>query len=990
MNFITRMGKKAMAAAASVVEEKPVNEENVKENAVKEKKQTAPKATEKGEKNQKTPKNEKKVTPNTGGEGTANVQLNGSVNKKEKEVDAKKNNNAKNNNAKNNNAKENNASGANNSNAEQNQNTPKKKKKVNKNSKKEDAPVGNINEESMEEEKVNESPAQGKAKGAKKTDGKKADEKKADTKKVDEKKAADVKADAKKTDVVKEEPKDEAKKDMKKELKLKEDERKKIENDLNKKFLKLSKQDNSKNINDKMEAEVKRKAEYENLIASINTSIAKINAQTARPTNMKMSSADVENKCKEAKLKKKKMNPKNEEEMEEVNTYINYLEEQLNITKNYENFKNFQNRLITLKKTCEEKLKENVKSMSEIKGQEKKLRFVDKIIKFKKEKHNVTIVEADITNKEFVMASDKYNQLIKPFNFMNKIQSKYVVYVDKVNNNNFENKVSLLISGCKEDIENFITHVKNLDLTEKNYLYMPNRTFKAMLNMHEGSFKKMEEETNVLLHIDNDTLYYCGMKGDIEKLKEIIEKASNEQSANTKNISKDIKLDSVLGRGFNKSLLKGIEVKTNTFIRMNYDPKTFEASATIKGNKSSDIEEAEEKLNEIIKGLESKFIEFDEREMFNLYKKCAYELNDIKMNLNLFVVRHDNGISLVGKGENIQKGLEILDYVKNIISSKSVKKKVTEEEAYLFNANYRNYIKAQTGAEVKIFNKTNYKELNISGNKNDIDNALQLIDELLEKRKCVHVEITEKVIAMLLSSKAQKIKEIEKDTSTSIQINKNNHVAQIYGHEENIALAKDVLQNLLQSSSDDMEEKYNPNNNYITVEMVVDTEYIGSIIGKKGRTINKIQEETFAKKIHIDKDSKKVLIQGTPKTVEAAQKEILKILNRSKEENGQYNNYQNDRYKNFSHSLTPNRRTTYHSSSNNNTRSGNKSSYRPDSAKNGVYINTNDEKAFPSLHDVSNIQSRKTKKAINQANVKKQDEEQQAAEEAAAAAADKQ
>ncbi|CAA9987759.1 PRE-binding protein, putative [Plasmodium knowlesi strain H] len=993
MNFITRMGKKAMAAAASVVEEKPVNEKDVKENAVKDKKkQGATKAIEKVEKNQKAPKNDKKTTPSTGGEGAANVQLNGSVSKKEKEVDGKKNNNAK----------ENNASGASSNKAEQNQNATKKKKKVNKNNKKEDGPAGNINEESMEEEKMNENPAQGKAKGAKKTDGKKVDGKKVDGKKADEKKTDEKKADAKKTDAKKTEVvkaevaktevakadvvKEEAKKDMKKELKLKDDERKKIENDLNKKFLKLSKQDNNKNINEKMEAEVKRKSEYENLIASINTSIAKINAQTPRPTNMKMSSADVENKCKEAKLKKKKINPKNEEEMEEVNTYINYLEEQLNITKNYENFKNFQNRLITLKKSCEEKLKENVKSMSEIKDQEKKLRFVDKIIKFKKEKHNVTIVEADITNKEFIMASDKYNQLIKPFNFINKIQNKYVVYVDKVNNNNFENKVSLFISGCQEDIENFITHIKNLDLTEKNYVYMPNRIFKSMLNMHEGSFKKMEEETNVLLHIDNDTLYYCGMKSDIEKLKEIIEKASTEQSTNAKNISKDIKLDSVLGRGFNKSLLKAIEVKTNTFIRMNYDPKSFEAWATIKGNKTADIEEAEEKLNEIIKGLESKFIEFDEREMFNLYKKCAYELNDIKMNLNLFVVRQDNGISLVGKGENIQKGLEILDYVKNVISSKSVKKKVTEEEAYLFNANYRNYIKTQTGAEVKIFNKTNYKELNISGNKNDIDNALKLIDELLEKRKCVHVEITEKVIAMLLSSKAQKIKEIEKDTSTSIQINKNNHVAQIYGHEENIALAKEVLQNLLQSS-DDKEEKQTTNNNYITVEMVVDTEYIGSIIGKKGRTINKIQEETFAKKIHIDKDSKKVLIQGTPKTVEAAQKEILKILNRSKEENGQYNNYQNDRYKNSNHSLTPNRRSTYHSSSNNTRSTNNKSSYRPESAKNGVYINTNDEKAFPSLHDVSNIQSRKTKKAINQANVKKQDEEQHAAE---AMVADKQ
>lgn len=776
--------------------------------------------------------------------------------------------------------------------------------------------------------------------------------------------------------------KEEAKKDAKKDLKLKEDERKKIENDLNKKFLKLSKQDNYKNISDKIEAEVKRKAEFEAFIGTINSSISKINAQTPRPVNMKLTSADIENKCKEAKLKKKKLNPKSEEEMEEVNTYINYLEDQLIITKNYESFKNFQNRLFTLKKTCEEKLKENQKSLNEIKVHEKKLKSVEKIIKMKKEKQNIQIKENDIINKEFSLPNDKYNTLIKPYNFLNRIQTKYFVYVDKINNNNFENKTTLNISGCNEDIENFISYIKNIDFTEKNYVHLSNKVFKIMLNMCDGSFKKMEEDTNVFVHVDNETLYYCGMKNDITNLKELIEKANNEKNSSAKNVSKTIKLDSVLGRGFNKGLLKEIETKTNTLIRMNYDAKTFDASATIKGSKDADIQEAEKKLNEILNSLESEFIKFEERELFALYKKCAYELNDIRKNLNLFVIRHDNGISLVGKQENIKKALEILDHAKNIISSKSVKKKLTEEEAFLFNANYRNQIKAQTGAEVKIFNKTNYKELNISGNKSNIDDAIQMIDDLLKKRKSVEVAINERVIALLLSAKAQKIKEIEKDTYTSIQINKTNYIAQIYGHEDNIYLAKDVLENLVQTEGKDEKDakegpdgKSSSNNSYITVEINIDTEHIGSIIGKKGRTINRIQEDTYVKKIHIDKENKKVFIQGTPKTVEIAQKEIEKILSRTKEENSyydRYNNTSNSRHmpsnSNYnSNTFSPSQRKSHKSS-----RSG-KSNYRSDSSKNEVYINTNDEKAFPSLHDVTNIQSRKTKKAIILANTKKHD-----------------
>lgn len=352
---------------------------------------------------------------------------------------------------------------------------------------------------------------------------------------------------------------------------------------------------------------------------------------------------------------------------------------------------------------------------------------------------------------------------------------------------------------------------------------------------------------------------------------------NNEKNLLNKNISKNIKLDSILARGFNKSILKEIETNTNTLIRMNYDAKTFDASATIKGSKNSDIEEAEEKLNEILKNLDSEFVPFEEKEIFSLYKKCSYELNEIRKNLNLFIIRQDNGLSLVGKKDNITKALEILEYSKNIISNKTVKKKLTEEEAFLFNSNYRGQIKAKTGAEVKIFNKTNHKELNISGNKNDIDKALEMIEELLKKRKCTQVDINEKVIALLLSSKAQKIKDIEKDTCTSIQINKTSHVAQIYGHEDNIHLAKDVLENLVQSEGKEGKEgKFIPNNLYVTVEMNVETEHIGSVIGKKGRTINKIQEDTFAKKIHIDKENKKIYIHGTQKTVDAAQKRNTK------------------------------------------------------------------------------------------------------------------
>ncbi|KNC37289.1 QF122 antigen [Plasmodium falciparum RAJ116] len=221
-----------------------------------------------------------------------------------------------------------------------------------------------------------------------------------------------------------------AKQDWKREIKLKEDERNPSENDLKKKFVKLNKADNYKNINDKKEAEIKKKIEIENFISTINSTISRFNGQTTTPINMKLSSADMENKCKDAKSKKKKINPKNLEEIEEANTYINYLEEQLSITKNYENFKHFPNRLISLRNICEEKLKENLKSMNETKIQEKKLRFVDTIIKMTKEKQKCRYNRSRYYTKKIMpYPLTHIIFLMKPYNFLNRIQTKYFVYV---------------------------------------------------------------------------------------------------------------------------------------------------------------------------------------------------------------------------------------------------------------------------------------------------------------------------------------------------------------------------------------------------------------------------------------------------------------------------------------------------------------------------------------------------------------------------------
>lgn len=772
----------------------------------------------------------------------------------------------------------------------------------------------------------------------------------------------------------------EMKKDLKKEMKLKEEERKKTEKELVAAYEQITDIEGITDVRELMEAEGKQRKEVEHLISSINIAISKATSGAPKPTNVKLASVDLQNKLKEAKLKKKKINAKHVDEIEEANTYINYLEEQLNITKNYECIKIYISHLNNLKKLCDEKLKESEKRMNDVKQQKRKLRAVERIIKTKKEKQNIDVEESDIIRKDYTMQLDHHNSIVKPFNFFNRIIVKYCVFVEKEIAPNSD-KINLSILGCAEDVDGFINHLKNIDFTEKNSAHVGFQVIKNMLAMYEGSFRSMELDNRVFVQADKDMIYYCGMKKDVENFKEVVNKAiaMYEKSSSNKTHSKMVILDPVLARGFNKVILKEIENNTNTLIKITYDEKKNEATAVIRGNKQSDIEEAEGKLNKIFEALHMHFVELEENTLSSLYKRCKYDLNDIRNELGLFIIRHKNGISLVGKRENIGKAIDIINNAKNSILSKTVKKKVSEEDSYLFNANYRNYIKNETGATVKIFNKNDYKELHISGTSESIDNAVAIIEELLENKKCVEVEISEKTVAFLLSGKAQKIKEIEIDTSTSIQINKNDRVAQIYGHEDKIYLAKDILEQLVLDEKEGIVGNYNAKESYEEVlEMSVDANNIGIIIGRRGQTINKIQDETYVNKIHVDKEKRKVYLYGSKKAVALAKEKVLEIMKRGKNQDSLYSHQERgaDRYnrssRNHRDSSPSYRKSGRTSASKTGTRSGNRS----ETTKNGVYINTNDEEAFPSLQNTFTVSPKKGKKQPAQANAKRLDEAQ--------------
>ena len=115
-----------------------------------------------------------------------------------------------------------------------------------------------------------------------------------------------------------------------------------------------------------------------------------------------------------------------------------------------------------------------------------------------------------------------------------------------------------------------------------------------------------------------------------------------------------------------------------------------------------------------------------------------------------------------------------------------------------------------------------------------------------------------------LTNKAARLKSLEQQTGTKIELSKDSDKIQIYGDMQPVLSASTLITALLKENS------------FKDEVMVDDAKKIGLVIGKGGEVIRRLQEETGAN-ISCERSSNLFKLVGTATQVAAAKLRILSV-----------------------------------------------------------------------------------------------------------------
>jgi len=188
----------------------------------------------------------------------------------------------------------------------------------------------------------------------------------------------------------------------------------------------------------------------------------------------------------------------------------------------------------------------------------------------------------------------------------------------------------------------------------------------------------------------------------------------------------------------------------------------------------------------------------------------------------------------------------------------------------------------QSGARLSVDKQSN--SVTISGSDEAIEAAEGLISALLSSCSAQEeMQITSDNIGAIIGKGGSTIRRIETETSASLRINRDDLTLTITGSDDAVASASAMVTEILDAPREARGSRAPRPLADGEVEAFIDLENsVGSVIGKGGSTIQRLQDESGAR-LDIERGSSNCRITGQPDEVEDAKQAVQEILDRSKE-----------------------------------------------------------------------------------------------------------
>ena len=490
-----------------------------------------------------------------------------------------------------------------------------------------------------------------------------------------------------------------------------------------------------------------------------------------------------------------------------------------------------------------------------------------------------------------IMANTVKESLFHPVWLSRRLEKEFGVIVDKPKSTHIRTN-GCSITGVVEDVNACVTRLETLDLSGKKALLLDARSYGQVMGQGEARALEIEKKTGAIIYgsQSGSEVTILGSEAAVAKAMGMI--GDVKEVTGDGLISDQVRLNFFVAKSLlSDSIGKGTEIEKANNVAFSLTPADADAIITVRGSPEG-VARAVAAIHRYEQGVACELFPVTDREACAMLFESSggrKGLSEIRQLAKFSALRRETGVFVLREATNKVIGLVApdgdvtkLERVVSEINDAFIKIRwmtdrvdVAKEHNRCWTEAICNLIGSRSGAELSFRrseNIANPNQLEIWGTDEAKRKAHALVEEVYHAES---VNVPDEAAKPLLEGKALVIHEIQDSAIVHLGYAKFEKKLFVYGLSD---CKKKAVEQFKQFVADVIEAQ-----SHLTIkEIELRREEIGILIGPKGKTVRRIQDQSGCDDVRVDGDALKVVLTGSATAVDSAIIIIEEELNSKK------------------------------------------------------------------------------------------------------------
>ncbi|EDO07257.1 KH domain family protein [Babesia bovis T2Bo] len=601
-------------------------------------------------------------------------------------------------------------------------------------------------------------------------------------------------------------------------------------------------------------------------------------------------------------------------------TYLVYLKEERVIVEGYQRMKTFQNKLQGYKKALLDIISYRAasarrsslmtdKGLNPASARSQQNDYILGILQRMKADKGLVFDHSNVIKSELVLMATP-NRFHPPYNYLKRIKERFFVHIDPIDVKGSDiTALHLNVHGESADVDACVTYLKSLEFHSSKQIHIDYERIKKIFGGLSG-LSQIDESFNVMTFYYQGAIDLIGSRDGVnlafnyidEKIKAFesnvdVGKSISapatlaEHEARKVQLQYDFLVCKALSMRF-RNLVRNIEADLGVSVSFDFTARDGKAAmyVNVDSTYKTDDQSATGRIKTAVTQLEALAASMgtveipgtnDEDVMSYLFSedilRCRFVSPDFCMH------RYGGMVHIVGKKSVLK---DALVRVKTLLLNRNMKPRelhVEADMAFMLSPSTLSAVEDWTGVTILIRESINGSVLVIYGNKEQQDECVKQVEEILSTHVEYTFDLSSAHMAVLSDNKYRIIRDLEDKTHVHIVVKKVSNELIFHGQREKVDEAVDVMkaftENFVCLDNTKISDITITGDFYAWIR--VPKRHIGAVIGKGGSTLRDIISNAGLRNIFVNRGDNSddiVCFEGNKVAVKNALEVLSHIL----------------------------------------------------------------------------------------------------------------